>query len=470
MASTERSAGSSIGVAALCLGLMLPLVDLDLLGGWRWGGVLATPFLIIYLGLCWPRIMLTAKLLLLLCVGLCVVVLLRPGGTDTLVTALGRTAFLPVFVAALGLLRAAADSSGTVARAGRVLVSQPPSRRYAALTVGGQIFGVLLNIGGLALLLDMTRRANTLEAAYGEPQVVALREKRMTLAILRGFSTMPAWSPLGLALNLLIAFMPDVAWMDVAPAGFLAAFCFMALGFVFDRLENPPARRPPVKLEGPGGGWAVVAMIGHITLLCGLAFGAELATSWPFQAVLINLIPLYAVGWLLVSGRKQPAGPLAHAGRILRQDGLAKWPTYANEISIFAASGLMGVILSDLAPREALQALVSSLELPAGVFAAGLAATVVGLGFIGIHPMITAAILAGTFASITVPGLSHANIVFALASGWVCIAGIGPLMSSLVLAAAVLGRRPTDLGLKWNGRFSAVAIGLWLVALLFIRI
>lgn len=469
--STDRQVAPKVGVAAVCLGLMMPLVDAGLLLGWSWGGVLATPFLVAYLVLCWPRIMLSARLLLIACLLLCLFVLTLPGGVDLLKEALARTTFLPAFVAALGLLRAAADASGTVARAGRVLVSQPPSRRYAALTVGGQIFAILFNIGGLALLLDMTRRANTLEAANGDPRVVALRERRMTLAILRGFSTIPFWSPLGLALNLLLASMPDVAWMDVAPAGFAASIAFMGLGFLFDRLENPPSGRPPARLEGAGGGWAVVAMVGHIVLLCGLALGAELLLEIPFQAVLINLVPLYAMGWLIASGLRRGGGEiLSSSARLLRDKGIARWPAYANEISIFVASGLMGVILAELAPREALQALIWGLDLPAGVFAAGLAAVVFVLGFIGIHPMITAAILAGTFSAITVPGLSHADVVLALAGGWVCIIGLGPMMSSLVLTAAIVGRQSSVLGLKWNGRFSALALTLWLVALLFIRI
>ena len=76
--------------------------------------------------------------------------------------------FLPAFLAVLSLLRAAATMSPAVAAAGRHLVNQPLSRRYIALVIGGNLFGVLLNIGGLVLLLDMIKQANTLEAAGGD--------------------------------------------------------------------------------------------------------------------------------------------------------------------------------------------------------------------------------------------------------------------------------------------------------------
>lgn len=465
-----RPSVSSLPPAALCLGVVLVLVDVQMLLGWRWGGVIATPFLVYYFAACWGRIMLTAKLLLLLCVALGASTLLKPHGLDTLIEALGRMTFFPAFVAALALLRAAADASRTVAAAGRLLVSQTPSRRYAALTLGGHIFGILLNIGGLALLLDMTKRANTLEAGFGSAHVVAIRERRMTLAVMRGFAAIAFWSPLGLALNLLLASMPDVTWAEVAPYGFLAALVFMVLGFVFDRIENPPQQRLPAPAPVANGMGAVAAMVGHIAALSGLALAAEELTHWSFQAILVNLVPLYAGCWLIGSGLKQGEPPLRFALTALRDKGIARWPNFANEIAIFAASGLVGVVFADLAPREALQAAVSGIAWPAGVCAGLLALTVFVLGFLGVNPMISASILAATFSTITVPGLSHANIVLALAGGWACIIGIGPLMSSLVMAASVIGRRAAEVGLKWNGRFTVAAIALWVAALLVVRI
>lgn len=466
----ENTPGPPVNAAALCLGAVLILVDIQLLAGWRWGGVLAAPFIIGYFALCWGRIMLSAKLLLGVCALLTLPVLLRPGGIDTLVTAFGRMTFLPAFVAALGLLRAAAGASDTVAAAGRLLVNQKPSRRYAALTLGGHIFGVLLNIGGLALLLDMTKRANTLEAGHGDPRVVEIRERRMTTAVMRGFAAIAFWSPLGVAVNLLLASMPDVAWLDVAPYGFAAALAFMALGFLFDRIENPQRLLVPEPEKSEGGGKAVAGMIGHIVAISGLSMAAEALTHLSFQTILVNLVPLYAAGWLVAGALRAGLPPLATAFRSLRDEGVARWPGYANEISIFAASGLSGVVLADLAPTDALQAMVSTAALPAGVFAAGLALTVIATGALGVNPMISASILAATFSTITVPGLSHANVVLALSGGWVCIIGFAPLMSSLVMTAAVIGRRATEVGVRWNGRFTLAAVILWLLALLVIRI
>lgn len=465
----EPPAPSPIPLAALCLLGLAPVVDAQVLFDWPWAPWLAVPLLGGYFALCWGRIMTVAKILLLGCVALAGVVLARDGGGALLAKAIGRMSFFPVFVAMLALLRAAAGASDTTARAGALLVRQPPSRRYLALTVGGHIFGILLNIGGLALLLDMTKRANTLEAGFGEARIVAMRERRMTLAVMRGFACIAMWSPLGLALNLLLASMPDLAWLDVAPYGLAGAIVFMALGFVFDRLEFPRPTRPRSESDDPGGISALLTLVGHIGALSGLAMVAEVLTDRPFQAILINLVPLYAVGWLLTNAILRRQGRIAAftLGH-LREGGLVRWPHFANEISVFAASGFLGVVLATLAPREALQAAFAAAALPPGVVAAGLTGGIVVLGFVGLNPMISASILAATLASIEVPGLSHAHAVLALAAGWTCVIGVAPLMSSLVMTATLIGRRPLEVGLIWNGRFTIAAVVVAMVAVLFV--
>ncbi len=458
-----------VPAAAWCLLALAPAVDAQALFGWNWAALLATPLLIGYFVLCWDRITLNAKILLLLCLALCVVVLTRVDGFALLAKAIARMSFFPVFVAMLGLLRAAAGASDTASAAGALLARQPPSRRYLALTVGGHIFGILLNIGGLALLIDMTQRANTLEAGNGDPRIVALRERRMTLAVMRGFACIALWSPLGLALNLLLASMPDLPWIEIAPYGFAAALGFMALGFVFDRFEFPRPTRPRAVVDDPKGLPALFKLIGHIGALSGLAMLAEMLTGRPFQAILVNLVPVYAALWLLGIAVGQKKGHVfAFTVNHLRRDGVARWPNFANEISIFAASGFLGVVLAALAPRQALQAAFAAAALPPGVIAAGLTCSVVALGFLGLNPMISTSILAATLYSISVPGLSHAHAVLALALGWTCVIGAAPLMSSLVMTASLIGRSSSEVGLAWNGRFTIAAVLVSAVVVFFI--
>ena len=102
------------------------------------------------------------------------------------------------FFLALSCLRDAAETSPLVRRCGRHLVAQPPGRRYAALTGGGHLFGIILSYGAIDLLGAMVTRANAVSAAAHWQEARILRARRMLMAIHRGFCVMNCWNPLNL--------------------------------------------------------------------------------------------------------------------------------------------------------------------------------------------------------------------------------------------------------------------------------
>ena len=402
--------------ASLALALVTALTLAELLGGWRQAAVIGMAPLIAYLGLAWGRLMINARILIVFCAGLAVLAAMRPDASTILTAASVRSIYLPAFIAMLGLLRAAASGSEVVAAAGRHLVNQPPRRRYLALSLGGQVFGILFNVGGLALLIDMTKRANTLEAASGDPEVVAWRERRMTVAVLRGFGAIAFWSPLGIALNFILASVPGIAWADVAPAGFLCMLGFIGLGWAFDHVQRPATLRAAQRPVEPRGTAAVASVVAHVVAVTALAGTVEYASRLPFQTVLLIVIPLYALGWALgsrIAARDET--PLRSGLALILERGVKQFPNYANEICVFAASGFLGVTLAALIPKEALQAFFVTLTLPPGAIAGLVSLSVAVLALLGVNPMISAAILAGTLSAITIPGLSKLVLVLAIA-------------------------------------------------------
>lgn len=438
--------------------------------GFRYAALAGVPFLVGYIVREWRILLLAARVLLIVCLALALVAAFRPDAFDVLTRAASRMIYFPAFVAVLSLLRAAASRSQATAAAGRYLVAQPPSRRYVALTLGGHFFGILFNIGGLALLVDMIKKANTLEAAGGQSWVQELREKRMVVAVMRGFSCIALWSPLGVALNLLLASMPGLAWADVAPYGVGVAIAFMALGWAFDKWESPPSTGAAPRVSEPRGLLAVARIVGHVVALSLIGLVAELVSHISFQALLLVLVPTYAALWsLMVEIIERRPQPVRAALDVLKQRGVWRFGSYANEIAVFSTSGFLGVVLVSLAPRDAIQAWLAAAALPPGVILAGLAATVVALGMIGINPIITASILAGSFATIDVPGLSKVGVTLALAAGWTCVISVGPAMSSLVMLSNQLGRPSRQVGLQWNGRYAITAFALTIAGLLVAR-
>lgn len=450
----------TLPAASYCLALVTLLTLVDTLIGWRPAAFAAVPVLAAYFVLEWRRLQPNARIMLMVCVALGVVAALRPDALSLLGQAASRMIYLPAFVAMLGLLRAAASASDVIASAGRHLVNQPPNRRYLALSFGGHIFGILFNIGGLALLVDMTKRANTLQAAGGDQRVVDWRERRMTSAILRGFAAIVFWSPLGVAFNMLLTSIPGLSWAETAPIGIACTVAFIGLGWLFDRLQSPRGRAAG-QLSEPRGARAVAAVVGHVALVSAVTGAAEYVLRLPFQVTLLIVVPLYGFGWAFASRLAQHAeNPLARSLEVLLENGVKHFPTYANEIAVFAASSFLGVVLIALVPREVLQAFFASLAVPPGVLAALLALSVTTFGLMGINPLITVAILAGAVSSITIPGLSKPALALALAAGWGATVIASPLNSSMVMTAALIGRTPWKIAVEWNGLFAMTALAV----------
>jgi hypothetical protein len=450
---------AELPAASLLLSAVIGLTFVDVFTGWRPAAFIATPFLAAYFVQSWRKIILNGRILLLACVAIAAAAATRPVAIETLSAGASRMIYLPAFVALLGLLRAAASASMTIAVAGRHLVNQPPRRRYLALSFGGHFFGILLNIGGLALLVEMVRDANTLEAAGGDPEIVAWRERRMTVAALRGFAAMPFWSPLGVSFNLLLVSIPGLTWWQAGPAGIACAAAFIGLGWVFDQFQRPKGLRARPLVKQPGGAQAVAAVVAHVTAVTALTWLVEAALKLPFQTALLVAVPAYAFGWAigLRVAQADPA-PVRSSAVIMIKNGVAAFPSYANEIAVFAASGFLGSVLVALVPRDALQAFFLASPVPAGILAGLLCIAVAALALLGLNPMIAATILASAASSADIPGLPKSAILLAIASGWACTVVSAPMNSALVMTSALVGRRPWKVAVEWNGLFGLAAL------------
>ena len=239
---------------------------------------------------------------------------------------------------------------------------------------------------------------------------------------------------------------------------------FIGLGWAFDHVQRPATLRAAQRPVEPRGTAAVMTVVAHVVAVTALAGAVEYASRLPFQTVLLIVIPLYALGWALgsrIAARDET--PLRSGLALILERGVKQFPNYANEICVFAASGFLGVTLAALIPKEALQAFFIMLTLPPGVIAGLVALSVAVLALLGVNPMISAAILAGTLSAITIPGLSKLVLVLAIAVGWACGGVASPMNSSVVMTAALVGRKPWQVGMSWSGSFAATALALAMV-------
>jgi len=465
----KRSMQLQTSWSALLLAAVTVLALLDGILGLRGAAILGMPLLLAYCAAEWPRLMVNARVFIIASLVMAAILLSRPGGRAILETAASRMIYMPAFLAMLGLLRGAASASDILMRAGRHLINQPPSRRFIALAIGGHLFGVLFNIGGVALLMDMTKRANTLEAAGGDAGIVETRARRMTSAITRGFAAVVFWAPLGVAVNIILATISGLTWFDLAPIGLVLTIAAIAFGWLFDTMQRPPPAPRLQRGHEPRGAHAMAALVAHIVALAGLTALAEVVTRLNFNQALLIVVPAYAFAWALaIRAAAFDPDRVRGAMTILKERGIDRFGELANEVSVFAASTFLGVTLAAILPREALQAAILALKIPPGALAALVTLTITGLAFVGFNPMIAAAILGSVISSLAIPGLPPLALALALLSGWYVTTLASPFNSSLVMTAAILGRSPHQVGIGWNGRFAAAVLVVACVAFMLV--
>lgn len=453
-------------LSAPCLAVVIAATMLRETAGVTVATYAAVPALLLYLALEWGRLRLNAKILVVLSLGLSAWSVRSLGSGEAVWTGFARGCYFPTFLAVLGFLREAAATSPLVRRCGHYLVNQPTSRRYVALTLGGHLFGILLNIGGLALLVSMLRQSNTLESAGGVAHVQELRERRMVTAVLRGFCSMALWSPLSIMLALLTASMPALRWSDFAPYGMGLSVAFLVLGWLFDRLFMP-RRASAAHDEDTGHIGLVAAVAAQVIAITFLAYCIEEALGQRFLNAVLLVVPVYALVWAALQNKALGlAGSIQEGARQIARRSWDAFPTYGNEVAIFSASGVLGVVLIALMPHSVAHDLFAYVQESPNALVVLMAWLVFVLGVLGLNPMISVSILAGTAAEMAIPDLSFAKIALGLIGGWVATVSVGPLVASMIILGNILDRSPAQIGLKWNGAFGLTFMALFSLFLL----
>lgn len=430
-------------------------------------GLTAGAALAVFLVLCWRQFTIATWLTVGLCVLMLAAAILRGIDLETLSRGLERMAFLAALLALLGALRVVASEAPEVVRAGRYLTTRPPGRRYLAMNFGGHVFGVLINLGGVALLLDMTRRSLEETSAHLSPGLREWRLRRITTAVLRGFALAPLWSPIGLGLNALLLAMPGLEYADVGPAGLLAAVLFLAWGWFLDWAGAPPipaTLRAGRQAQAAADGGGVALLVMHVALLAGLVFGLHAATGLQFQQALLIAVPGYSLAWAAWIGRGGPGGPVA-AMRRATTGTVRRFPLAAAEIGVFASAGLLSVLALELLPIDQVQALVAALIGAPWQMVVLLNLSMFALATAGVNPIITASVLGGLVTQLDVPGLSDAAAALSLAGTWSCVMGFTPLMTTVVYAGALVGRPAAVVGFRWNGFYCLSGLALWTIGM-----
>ncbi|MGD9864554.1 MAG: hypothetical protein AB7S99_15215, partial [Pseudodonghicola sp.] len=358
----------------------------------------------------------------------------------------------------------AALQSRMVRACGRALVDQPPGRRYLMLTLGSHLFSLLLNLGAMTLLGAMIRSATA--PATVDPRIAEIRLRRTGLAIMRGFAAATLWLPTSITVQVVLAAIPGYGWQEFAAQGAATAACFLAVGWLLDRLGHPPP--PPGPAAAPiRAALARLAPMGLLTLgiLIAVAGVAVLSGLRPIAALLC-VVPCVGLGWMALQRRR--AGPARVPLlwlRQLRRRVLPDLATLRSEVTILASAGIIAVLLPHQLDTRALAALVLENHLSATMLLVPLVWIVALTAPLGLSPIVTVA--ASLELLVHLPGVDIAPgaLAFAGTVGWCLGTGLSPLGATVRIMARAIARPAAQIGPVWNRSFT-LWIGLAATAVL----
>lgn len=382
------------------------------------------------------------------------------------VRGLETAAFIGAFFAALSTLRNVAETSPSIQRAGTFLAGQPPGRRYAALTVGGQAFALLLNYGSLQLLGALAT-AN----AKAEPneEIRRHRTRRMLLAIQRAFvSTLP-WSPLSFAMAITISVIPGTSWAQAMIPG-LATSCLLAgIGWGLDTVFKPRLTVTPVRTK-PEGTWATMLPLAFLllVLVTGVVSLNKL-TNVRIVGIIAVLVPCIALVWLLIQNWAEQ--PFITAGSRMKTYMLKELPGYRGELTLLMMAGFIGTTGSQLFAPMMQSAGFEPSSIPTWIILVSFVWIIPLAGQIGMNPILAVTLIAPLIPGASDLGVQPTAIVVAITAGWALSGASSPFTATTLLIGSFAGISAHRVGLVWNGAYTLLCgcvLSLWVVIFAFV--
>ena len=368
---------------------------------------------------------------------------------------LDKAAFIAAFFTALSTLRHTAERSPALGRLGAFLAAQPPGRRYAALTMGGHAFALVINYGSITLLGSLASHAASTES---DPIIRGHRTRRMLLAIQRGFVSSLTWSPLAFSLAITIAIIPGASWSGAVAPGLVSAAIIALTGWAMDTAFKPKVATRPAR-QMPEGSWALLLPLLALLAILAVTLGSiYAATNLRIVGIVMVIVPVVSVLWAIVQflGPDEKT-PLAHR---LKLYAFQELPGFRGEIVLLMMAGFIGTVGAPLLQPIILSLGLDLAALPPALILAALVWLVPILGQIGMNPILAVTLIAPLVPSATALGISPNAVVAAIVAGWSMSGATSPFTATTLLIGAFGKVSATRVGLGWNGGYFLVTASL----------
>jgi len=357
--------------------------------------------------------------------------------------------FLVLFAAVAWLTVPALDSPSL--RAARdTVASQPPGWRFATLALAAHLLGSVFNLVAVSLLAIL----------IGKQEKPATR-RRLARALLQGFATGTAWSPLFVGTAVILAILPDVRWVSIAPYGAGIALTLLMIAWLADRLLNParaPINAPVVPLP-PEAALRLALLVG--ALLVGVIGLVEL-TGFSIPIVLGLLAPPFAVLW---RANRRILSALDSAADVARKV-VTRLSDLRTETLMFTAANTFSAGVARAVPDARASEAIAGLGLGSDGLIAAFALGLIGASALGLHPVI-AVVMIGTVIPAEIFGLPLPLLALFLMALWGMGTNVSPFSATNIIMGRAVGVGHWHIAWRWNLPFSlggaAVVAGIVIV-------
>lgn len=354
-----------------------------------------------------------------------------------LMDGLERSQIFLVMFFAVTWLREPAVTSPSLRLLRDSVIAQPAGRRYPILWLSAHFLGSVLNLAAMSLLSSMA----------GEQKDRNLK-KRLSIALMMGFTTASTWGPFYVSIAVVLTAIPSVRWIEIAPLGFVLSMILLFVGWGYDRLflrekAATEGHREAVPMTLQTVGRSAFLLLQLIVLV----MGAHEIIGLPIPIALGVIGPPFAIAWAAVQARKGyrwagGAMPLLH--RIF-----INLPELRNEAVAFVAASVLGVGVSKVLPPEVISAQLQSLSITGDAVIVSLIFGMTLAGVAGLHPVILA-ILVGEVMPPEIIGVAPEVMAMAMLGVWGTSTMVSPFSATTLFMARVVNVPSHIIAWRWD--------------------
>lgn len=371
--------------------------------------------------------------------------------TPQLLKASADAAFYAAFLGSLGMMQCLVRRFEVLRRIHDVLLGGRPAWLYPKYALVSCGIASVLNFGMMNLLCGTLSETLRDRGITGQSRLRWLRS--VLISALRGFALVPLVAPTSVAVAILTRELPGLSWSMLLPFGAAAAVGLVLLGWLLEQRRFRQISTERVELEQMPAG--TVSLLALVLVVFAVMAVLVVLTGFKVSAAAMLAVPAITLLYMLWQDRSPQA---------VAREGAAQVASMNNEMTIFAASAILGVALSNVVPKDALSGLVAS---GGGVFllsAAGLLMLPL-LSAIGIIPITVLSIQAGLMPQLVAEGMDPLPISVALVIGFSLAMMLSPFGPSVMLLSRFGQVSRWKVAFRWNGVFVLIAVPLLLMFL-----